>query len=76
VEELQPSFDAAQQTKRPRSSSLSGDEVVTQQLDTVNHRYQSLLDILSDRVRQFAALHPDDPQVKVGNHSFPYLIML
>lgn len=54
---------------------MPGDEVVTQQLDTVNHRYQSLLDILSDRVRQFAALHPDDPQVKVGNESLISILL-
>jgi len=75
VEELQPSFDAASQTKRPRSSSMPGDEVVTQQLDTLNHRFQSLLDILSDRMKQFATLHPDDPEVKVSRQIFVSLFL-
>ncbi|CAG2060531.1 unnamed protein product, partial [Timema podura] len=61
IEEVHPSLDAG--VKRPGGRASSADHVV-EELDILNHRYQALLGILYDRLRQIAALSPEDPQLQ------------
>nr|CAD7404991.1 unnamed protein product [Timema cristinae] len=61
IEEVHPSLDVG--VKRPGGRASSADHVV-EELDILNHRYQALLGILYDRLRQIVALSPEDPQLQ------------
>nr|CAD7258245.1 unnamed protein product [Timema shepardi] len=62
IEEVHPSLDVG--VKRPGGRASSADHVV-EELDILNHRYQALLGILYDRLRQIASLSPEDPQLQL-----------
>lgn len=63
MEEVHPSLDA---TLRTRHIDGGGADTVAKQLDILNHRFQALLAVLYDRLRQIAALSPNDPALQVS----------
>lgn len=66
VAEVHPSLDVAPSVAREvREASPDGADHVTELLDRLNLRFQSLVDALRDRLRQLAALHPEDKQLAV-----------
>jgi len=63
VEEIHPSLDA---TLNTQCTGGGGADTIAKQLDILNHRFQALLAILYDRLRQIAALSPNDPALQVS----------
>ncbi|XP_026824495.1 microtubule-actin cross-linking factor 1 isoform X34 [Ooceraea biroi] len=58
LEDICPSLDAS--VKRPRRDSVITVDNVARDLDTLNRRYTTLVNLLEERVRQLALLHPED----------------
>jgi hypothetical protein len=71
VEEVHPSLDATLRT--PHIDGGGGADTVAKQLDILNHRFQALLAVLYDRLRQIAALSPNDPALQVS--ATQYILM-
>lgn len=63
MEEVHPSLDATLSARCPEGG---GADTVAKQLDILNHRFQALLAVLYDRLRQIAALSPNDPALQVS----------
>ncbi|XP_075219843.1 dystonin-like protein short stop isoform X29 [Lycorma delicatula] len=55
IDEVHPSLDATSM-KRPRL--VAGEAIVARDLDILNHRFQALIDILLDRLKQLINLYP------------------
>jgi hypothetical protein len=72
VEEVHPSLDATLRTQRIDGGG--GADTVAKQLDILNHRFQALLAVLYDRLRQIAALSPNDPALQVST-TFIYSVL-
>ncbi|XP_076765746.1 dystonin-like protein short stop isoform X9 [Xylocopa sonorina] len=62
LEDICPSMDAS--VKKPRREFASTVDDVARDLDTLNRRYTTLVNILQDRVRQLATLHPEDASLQ------------
>ncbi|XP_015177041.1 PREDICTED: dystonin isoform X14 [Polistes dominula] len=58
LEEVCPSLDAS--VKRPRREPVTTVDGIARDLDTLNRKYTTLLNLLQERVRQLALLYPDD----------------
>ncbi|XP_031845076.2 dystonin-like protein short stop isoform X40 [Nomia melanderi] len=62
LEDLCPSLDAS--VKKPRREYASTTDDVARDLDNLNKKYTTLVNILQDRVSQMAALHPEDASLQ------------
>nr|XP_031845076.1 dystonin isoform X34 [Nomia melanderi] len=62
LEDLCPSLDAS--VKKPRREYASTTDDVARDLDNLNRKYTTLVNILQDRVSQMAALHPEDASLQ------------
>ncbi|XP_018398747.1 PREDICTED: plectin-like [Cyphomyrmex costatus] len=62
LEDICPSLDAS--VKRPRRDSVITVDNVARDLDTLNRRYTTLVNLLEERVRQLALLHPEDTSLQ------------
>ncbi|KMR05210.1 bullous pemphigoid antigen isoforms 6 9 10, partial [Lasius niger] len=58
LEDICPSLDAS--VKRPRRDSVITVDNVARDLDTLNRRYTTLVNLLEERIKQLALLHPED----------------
>lgn len=52
--------------KKPRRDSVITVDNVARDLDTLNRRYTTLVNLLEERVRQLALLHPEDTSLLVS----------
>lgn len=68
VEEIHPSMDTVLSPKRRHVQT--GSDMVTSQLDQLNHRYTALLDLLYDRLKQIAGRYPQDSTLQVITKHF------
>ncbi|XP_070510259.1 microtubule-actin cross-linking factor 1 isoform X16 [Cardiocondyla obscurior] len=62
LEDICPSLDAS--VKRPRRDSVITVDSVARDLDTLNRRYTNLVNLLEERVKQLAQLHPEDTSLQ------------
>ncbi|XP_017796312.1 PREDICTED: microtubule-actin cross-linking factor 1 [Habropoda laboriosa] len=62
LEDICPSLDAS--VKKPRREYVSTVDDIARDLDTLNRRYTTLVNILQDRVKQLATLHPEDTSLQ------------
>ncbi|XP_032688473.1 microtubule-actin cross-linking factor 1 isoform X36 [Odontomachus brunneus] len=62
LEDICPSLDAS--VKRPRRDSVITVDNVARDLDTLNRRYTTLVNLLEERARQLALLHPEDTSLQ------------
>ncbi|XP_072756463.1 microtubule-actin cross-linking factor 1 isoform X11 [Anoplolepis gracilipes] len=58
LEDICPSLDAS--VKRPRRDSVITVDNVARDLDTLNRRYTTLVNLLEERIKQLAQLYPED----------------
>lgn len=52
--------------KRPRRDSVITVDNVARDLDTLNRRYTTLVNLLEERAKQLALLHPEDTSLQVS----------
>ncbi|XP_054002757.1 dystonin isoform X34 [Hylaeus anthracinus] len=62
LEDICPSMDAT--VKKPRRERVLTVDHVARDLDTLNKKYTTLVNILQERVRQMATLHPEDASLQ------------
>lgn len=55
--------------KKPRREYVSTVDDVARDLDTLNRRYTTLVNILQEKVKQLAAQHPEDTSLQVSSLS-------
>lgn len=52
--------------KKPRREFTSTVDDVARDLDSLNRKYTNLVNVLQERVRQLASLHPEDTSLQVS----------
>ncbi|XP_076544867.1 dystonin-like protein short stop isoform X27 [Osmia lignaria lignaria] len=62
LEDICPSLDAS--VKKPRREYVSTVDDVARDLDTLNRRYTTLVNILQEKVKQLAVQHPEDTSLQ------------
>lgn len=60
--------------KKPRRDSVITVDNVARDLDTLNRRYTTLVNLLEERVRQLALLHPEDTSLQVSVFLFLFAV--
>ncbi|XP_050545575.1 microtubule-actin cross-linking factor 1 isoform X5 [Daktulosphaira vitifoliae] len=64
VEEVHPSLDASSYQKGQNMDPSAGEIAISHELDVLNHRFQALLNMLVDQLKNLASLNLDDHELQ------------
>lgn len=66
MDEVHPSLDASNHNKGQNMDPSVGELAVSHELDVLNHRFQALLNMLIDQLKNLASVNTDDLELQVS----------
>lgn len=69
MDEVHPQLQSSVTNKKKiklEYMSGCGEAAVSHELDMLNNRFEALMNVLYDRIKQMATLYPDDAELKVN----------